>query len=100
MNDEQDRILLSESHERATEALNRVKGHEDLCAERYKGIHDTLADIKGFQGQMNSRMWGAVTIIITLLLSIFGYLLSRGFDHVLAESIRSAITIALFGDMT
>lgn len=100
MTDEQDRILLSESHERASEALAEIRGHKLVCDERYKGIDDKLDDIKGFQGQMNSRMWGAVTIIITLLLSIFGYLLSKGFDHVLAESIRSAITIALFGDMT
>jgi hypothetical protein len=100
MNDEQNRHLLSEAHERATDALNRVKGHEDLCAERYKGIHDALADIKLYQSVMNARMWGAVSIIITLLLGILGYMITKSVDHVLAESLRSALIFALYGDLS
>lgn len=90
---------MSESHERATEALGRIRGHEDLCEERYNGINNKLSDIKTAQNAMSARMWGAVTIIITLLLSILAYMLTKGVDHIMAETLRSAIMIAT-GNLT
>lgn len=98
--DEQDRMLLSESHERSTEALSKIKGHEILCEERYKGIDSKLKDIKEYQYVLNSRMWGAVSIIITLLLSIFGYMLAKGFDHIIASTTISEIMVAIFEDLS
>ena len=100
MNEEMSRVLLSEAHERSTSALSKIEGHERLCDERYKGIAGHLFDIKENQKQINARMWSISGVIITLLLSILGYLLVKGVDHVFAEAFRSALTIALFGDIT
>ena len=100
MNDDMERRLLSEAHERGTEALSKIHGHEKLCEERYRGIATHLADIKEGQTLINARMWAVSGVIISLLLSILGYLIIKGVDHVFAEAFRSALTIALFGDMT
>lgn len=51
-------------------ATDRIGAHEDLCAERYKNINDTLDTIKkimiavggalivGMAGVLASQLWG------------------------------------------
>ena len=95
MNDDMERRMLSEAHERGTAALSRIQGHERMCETRYKGIDDHLLDIKKSQELINARMWTVSGVIISLLLSILGYLLVKGVDHVFAEALQGTITMAI-----
>lgn len=37
---------------------DKMSAHEDLCAERYKGIHDSIAAIRGDSRQTNAYLIG------------------------------------------
>lgn len=69
-----ERELLSESHERATEALSRIDGHEKVCAERALTINQRLSDIADELKLINGRLWrvaaAAITTLIGALLTV------------------------------
>lgn len=48
----------------AHKALNKIEGHEELCAERYKNIHSTLNLI------MRVLAWGGSSLIIVLITAL------------------------------
>lgn len=45
-------------------AYEKIEAHEDLCAERYKNIHEKLGDLKG---TLNKAVWGIVTVLISVI---------------------------------
>lgn len=52
---------------RADEAHTKIDGHEQLCAERYQNIHDTLGTMKTILG------WAGGSIF-SLLVATLGWL--------------------------
>lgn len=52
---------------RADEAHTKIDGHEELCAERYKNIHETLGTMKTILG------WAGGSIF-SLLVATLGWL--------------------------
>ena len=46
---------------KAKEAEDALKGHEDLCAERYKNINDNISDLK------DGQKWAIRLSVVTLL---------------------------------
>jgi len=54
----------------ARQALNEIESHEDLCAERYGNINDTLRTIKSILG------WAGGTIFM-MLIGVLGWLISQ-----------------------
>jgi hypothetical protein len=55
------------ARDKAQKAVDDLSGHEDLCAERYKNINDTLKTIK-------SILAWAGTTIFGLLIATLGWL--------------------------
>jgi hypothetical protein len=44
-------------------AYQKIEAHEDLCAERYRGIRDSLAELRDGQKGHNRAAWAiAITI--------------------------------------
>lgn len=58
----------------AEKALERMEGHEDLCAMRYGNINDTLTTIKHILG------WAGTTIF-GLLVATLGWLIVQQIDR-------------------
>jgi uncharacterized protein YbcC (UPF0753/DUF2309 family) len=52
---------------RANSALARIESHEDLCAERYKSIHETLSELKS-DSRTQSRL------VVGVLLALLGWM--------------------------
>jgi hypothetical protein len=48
----------------ATAADNKINAHEDLCAERYKNINDSLSLIMKFIGWGGAAMAGLVLSLL------------------------------------
>ena len=40
------------------------EGHEQRCEDRYKGIHDTVSDLKGTIKDWQKALWGIVIAIL------------------------------------
>ncbi|AOR76549.1 hypothetical protein [Novosphingobium resinovorum] len=66
---------MSEDPSVAYQALNLarqnardIEKHEDICAERYQGIHDAIDEIKGV-------LWKAGGGAFTVILGVLGFLL-------------------------
>jgi hypothetical protein len=62
------------ARDKAQKALDNISGHEDLCAERYDNINDTLKTIKQILG------WAGGTIF-TMLLATLSWLLVQQVSH-------------------
>lgn len=45
-------------------AYDKIAAHEDLCAERYKNIHESLGDLKDSASTSKKTLWG---VLLTLL---------------------------------
>lgn len=41
-------------------AFAKIESHEDLCAERYAGIHSTLGELKAAAEKQSTLLWGIV----------------------------------------
>lgn len=54
--------------DRAMEAANRIETHEQVCAERYKGIRDDVGGVKSFLGRAAWAIIGGMAAIIGALL--------------------------------
>lgn len=59
-----ERKTVSDAYAHAESAHQKIDGHEDLCAERYKNINDSLADLKAAIKGHQKIAWG---IVIALL---------------------------------
>lgn len=47
----------------ADKAHDKIKSHEDLCAERYERIHETLTELKAGANAQNRLQWGVLIAI-------------------------------------
>ena len=68
----------------ARRANARIDSHEDVCAERYKRIDETLKRLeRAGEDRRNSirgiykQQWAIMGGIVVLLLAVVGYLLDR-----------------------
>jgi hypothetical protein len=51
-------------------AYDKIEAHEDLCAERYKNIHESISDLK------DGVKW-VIRLGVVTMLSLIGYLGSQ-----------------------
>ena len=58
-------------------AYAKIEAHEDLCAERYRAINETLGDLKSGQQNHSKAAWG----IVLALLAWMGVQLWNGVPH-------------------
>lgn len=49
---------------RADEAHSKIEGHEELCAERYKNINDTLGTIKSILGWAGGSIFAVLVAML------------------------------------
>jgi uncharacterized protein YbcC (UPF0753/DUF2309 family) len=71
----------------ASGAFDRIKAHEDLCAERYANIHATLAEMKA-DAKVQNRL------IIGVLLALVGWMgvqLWTGQPHPGVQAVAAAL---------
>lgn len=55
----------------AMSALEKIEGHEKLCAERWANVHRIISGI-------NKRQWWIITLLITGQAAIIGLLIENG----------------------
>lgn len=48
------------ARDKAQKALDNIEGHEDLCAERYTNINDTLKTIKSILGWAGAAIFSVM----------------------------------------
>lgn len=60
-------------------AYAKIESHEDLCAERYERIHETLSDLKGLAKWCAGGM-AAMTI------TLFGFMAHQLYNNLLDAS--------------
>lgn len=65
--------LARQAMDKAVEADNKIKAHEDICAIRYENINDTLSRIMKIIG------WGG-TALAGLVLSVLGWAMVHLFE--------------------
>lgn len=58
---------MSDPRQTVAGAFQKIEAHEDLCAERYKAINDTLKDLKGSAKQHERAAWGIVLALVAWL---------------------------------
>lgn len=58
-------------------AHDRLKGHEELCGQRWATLTATISEMKASVRRLYSQQWAAASAIIFLLLGIIGYLYAR-----------------------
>lgn len=63
-----ERPSVAEAYARAESAHDRIKDHEELCAERYRGILSAITDLKDEAKGQRGLLWG-------ILLSVAGFTL-------------------------
>lgn len=56
-------------------AYEKIAGHEELCAERYRNIEEKLGD---FKGTLNKLVWGVMSILV----SVAGWMAVQMWDGV------------------
>lgn len=65
---------------RANAAHQKIEDHEELCAERYRGILEAIKDLKGDSKSQSQLLWGvllsvaafAITTLMAILLKRAG----------------------------
>lgn len=66
---------------KAEEALSRIDRHEELCAERYEGIHTSQRELSKKLDEIKSSNFSQWLVVaggvITILLSLVGLLFSK-----------------------
>lgn len=45
-------------------AYAKIESHEELCAERYAGIHSSLSDLKGVAKAQANVQWGVLLALL------------------------------------
>lgn len=60
-----ERQTVAGAYTEAAEAKAELKAHEDLCAERYDRINETLGDLKAGQKQHGRAAWGIVLALLS-----------------------------------
>lgn len=55
---------MAEGRQTVAGAYAKIEGHEELCAERYKGIHDAITDLKGTQRTVSRGVWAVVAALL------------------------------------
>ena len=72
-----------DARDMARSADSRIATHEEVCAERYKNINETLAELKARITSSTSglwnRIWLATGALIIILFGIIGWLVDRAF---------------------
>lgn len=54
-------------------AYQKIEGHEELCAERYKNINDTLGELKDGQKSHGRAAWGiALALVAWMAAQLWG----------------------------
>ena len=56
-----DRKTVAGAYAKAEAAAKDLENHEDLCAERYKNIHEAIGDLK------DGQKWAIRLSVVTLL---------------------------------
>lgn len=54
---------MSEARQTVAGAYDRIAAHEDLCAERYRAIHETMGDVKA---DLKWIARGIVSVLVAL----------------------------------
>lgn len=58
---------MSDARQTVAGAYAKIEGHEELCAERYAVIAQTLDDLKGDSREQHKLLW-------SILLSVAGFM--------------------------
>ena len=69
----------------AEKALNKIEGHEELCAERYGNINTSIADLKKLNQWIISLFVGIMLSMLAWSLSDKAQTLSKRDDVLLRE---------------
>jgi hypothetical protein len=57
-------------------AYAKIEAHEDLCAERYRAINETLGELREAAGKQSALLWGIVLSVAgSALLFLVGIVL-------------------------
>lgn len=51
----------------AKQAVRDIESHEDICAERYAGIHDKIREIKSLIGWAGGSAFGIIIAVLGFL---------------------------------
>jgi hypothetical protein len=63
-------VMATEAKAKADLAEQRVTGHEELCAERYENIKQSISDVR------NIIKWAGATLTVSIL-SVLGVLIAQ-----------------------
>lgn len=62
------------AREIANKAIDRIEGHEKICAERQTNIINSLSAVQRGVDRINGRLWAAAVGIISMLVIACGAL--------------------------
>lgn len=49
----------------------RISKHEEVCSERYRNIHDNIADLKSRMKRVENIMMANTVAVLVALISVF-----------------------------
>ena len=49
----------------------RISKHEEVCSERYRNIHDNIADLKSRMKRVETIMMANTVAVLVALISVF-----------------------------
>lgn len=75
----------AEAYAHADKAHDKMNAHEDLCAERYLGIHDSLKDL-------HATVRGARNAVLTVGLALIAWLASQVYEKIVSPPAPAAAT--------
>lgn len=86
-----DHPMLDPAYQHAQAAHDKIESHEDLCAERYKNIHNSIDSVeKNLSGSIDSVNKSVETIVgilkgfgsllVATLIAVIGYLAVKMID--------------------
>lgn len=82
-----ERKTLAGAYEKAGDALQKIDSHEQVCAERYQNINDSLGDVKAAVKSHQKIAWG----IVISLLAWMGIQMWTGQQERIAQLERPAL---------
>ena len=66
-----------EALHQAERAHDRLKGHEELCGERWATLNKTIGEMKASVRRLYSQQWLAAGAVIMVLLGAIGFLYAK-----------------------
>lgn len=70
--------------------------HEEVCAERYRGINASIGDLRGDLKTLNKTAWGAVVALVVALVGAWSanYFRTESLQHDVATKAAAVAQVA------